>query len=62
VSTFGFDYPENLEITIFGLLEDGNRYEKSKNITLQNNELEEVKFDVCNIKNPNQILKKNPLL
>ena len=46
VVSSGYVKPENLEIKIYGKLNDGNRYETSKTVTLSSNKAEKVEFDV----------------
>lgn len=46
VVSSGYVTVQNLEIKIYGKLNDGTRYDNSKNVTLRSNRVEKVDFDV----------------
>lgn len=49
VVSSGYIRSENLEIKIYGKLNDGTRYENNKTVRLSLNRAERVEFDVSNL-------------
>ncbi|KAL7026587.1 hypothetical protein ACKWTF_005088 [Chironomus riparius] len=48
VASFGYSTAQNLEVKLYGKLNDGTRYENRKSVSLKNSAVQNVEFDLKN--------------